>query len=66
MRKGTVQLNVRIADWVLFSLPDGLWIFSYVGLILPIRKNSILRNNIISDTGQTSAISKLIYLTIFY
>ncbi|MEZ4809396.1 MAG: hypothetical protein R2819_03475 [Allomuricauda sp.] len=47
LRKGTIQLNDGIANWILFSLPDGLWIFSYVSLILLIWKNSISRNSII-------------------
>ena len=40
LRKSTIP------EWILFSLPDGLWIFSYVSLILLIWKNSVSLKNI--------------------
>lgn len=36
-----------IPNWFLYSLPDGLWIFSYISLMLYIWKNSITKNSVI-------------------
>lgn len=36
-----------IPNWFLYSLPDGLWIFSYISLMLFIWQNSISKKNII-------------------
>lgn len=33
--------------WFLYSLPDGLWIFSYICLILYIWKNTLTKQNLI-------------------
>jgi len=35
----------KLPDWFLFSLPDGLWLFSYTSLVLLIWKNKINREN---------------------
>lgn len=35
-----------IPHWFLYSLPDGLWIFSYISLMLFVWKNSISPKNI--------------------
>ena len=43
LRKLTIPFADKIPDWILFSLPDGLWIFSYVSLVLFIWNNSISR-----------------------
>ncbi len=32
LRKSTVQLADKIPEWILFSLPDGLWTFSHISL----------------------------------
>ena len=45
MRKMTFQFSDKIPEWILFSLPDGLWIFSYV-LMLFIWQNSVSIKNI--------------------
>lgn len=37
----------NVPNWFLYSLPDGLWIFSYISLMLYIWKNSITKNSII-------------------
>jgi hypothetical protein len=46
MRKMTFQFSDKIPEWILFSLPDGLWIFSYVSLMLFIWQNSVSIKNI--------------------
>ena len=46
-REGTSQLKEMLPNWILYSLPDGLWIFSYTTLILLIWNNTITKINII-------------------
>jgi len=46
LRKSTIPFAENIPEWILFSLPDGLWIFSYVSLMLLIWQNSISKKNI--------------------
>lgn len=46
-RKSTFQIGKSLPDWFLFSLPDGLWTFSYVCLMLYIWKNEISKQNLI-------------------
>lgn len=46
LRKLTIPFADKIPDWILFSLPDGLWTFSYVSLVLFIWNNSISKNNL--------------------
>ena len=46
LRKMTFQFADKIPEWILFSLPDGLWIFSYVSLMLFIWRNSVSIKNI--------------------
>lgn len=46
LRKSTIPFAENIPEWILFSLPDGLWIFSYVCLILFIWKNSVSLKNL--------------------
>ncbi len=45
MRKLTFQFANELPEWILFSLPDGLWIFSYVCLMLAVWQNSISFKN---------------------
>lgn len=45
MRKLTFQFANELPEWILFSLPDGLWIFSYVCLMLAIWQNSVSLKN---------------------
>lgn len=45
LRKLTFPFAYKIAEWILFSLPDGLWIFSYVSLMLCIWNNTVSLNN---------------------
>lgn len=46
IRKSALAVSDNIPDWVLLSLPDGLWLFSYVCLMLYIWKNSITVQNL--------------------
>lgn len=46
IRKSALSISPNIPDWVLLSLPDGLWLFSYVCLMLYIWKNSITVQNL--------------------
>ncbi len=46
IRKTALSISEHIPDWVLLSLPDGLWLFSYVCLMLYIWKNTINVQNL--------------------
>ena len=43
LRLTTMKLSPSLPNWFLYSLPDGLWIFSYVALIMTIWRNEINR-----------------------
>jgi hypothetical protein len=47
LRDLTLGFRNFLPDWLIYSLPDGLWIFSYMSLILLIWKNKINLHNII-------------------
>ncbi|GEN75490.1 hypothetical protein [Chryseobacterium hagamense] len=38
--------NYVLPDWFIFSLPDGLWIYSYTSILLEIWKYSITKQNL--------------------
>ncbi|MDZ7846933.1 MAG: hypothetical protein U5L96_09250 [Owenweeksia sp.] len=46
LREITLTTKKYLPNWLLFSLPDGLWIFSYVTLTLFIWNNKITKENI--------------------
>ena len=46
IRKSALAISSHIPDWILLSLPDGLWLFSYVCLMLCIWGNSITIKNL--------------------
>lgn len=46
LRKKMVVFSEDIPHWVLFSLPDGLWNFSYICLMLAIWEGNISQKNI--------------------
>lgn len=63
IREITMTAKNKLPNWFLYSLPDGLWIFSYISLILLLWKNEIHTYNffwvyiiffiaIISEIGQ--------------
>ncbi|MGX7666060.1 hypothetical protein [Flavobacterium pedocola] len=43
----TLKIVDVIPDWMLYSLPDGLWLSSYICLVLMIWKNKINKENIV-------------------
>ncbi|WP_291151809.1 hypothetical protein [Flavobacterium sp. UBA7680] len=47
IRQTLTPVKVIIPEWVLFALPDGLWMFSYMSLILLVWKNNISRESVI-------------------
>ena len=47
IRTLTIVYRIYFPDWFIYSLPDGLWLFSYSTLSLFIWKNRISRENII-------------------
>ncbi|WP_245915787.1 hypothetical protein [Apibacter adventoris] len=47
LREHNISYVRYIPDWMLFSLPDGLWIFSYTCFTLYIWKNIISVENVI-------------------
>lgn len=42
----TLPLSVYLPNWFLYSLPDGLWLFSYLSLLLIVWNNTISKHNI--------------------
>lgn len=47
LREMTLVHKSLLPDWMLYSLPDGLWVFSYVSLILLLWGNKLSSFNII-------------------
>lgn len=41
----TLPFSVDLPNWFLYSLPDGLWLFSYLSLLLFIWNNKISKQN---------------------
>lgn len=46
IRNQALKYANEIPSWVIFSLPDGLWVFSFITLMLSIWKNSINRQSL--------------------
>jgi len=46
LRNYTAEYLDEIPNWILFSLPDGLWVFSYVSLLLLVWQNSLSENSL--------------------
>ena len=42
----TMPLSAHLPSWFLYSLPDGLWLFSFVSILLAIWDNTISKHNI--------------------
>jgi hypothetical protein len=36
LRKNSIKYASRLPEWFIFSLPDGIWIFSYVVILISI------------------------------
>jgi len=47
LRDSTLPFKDQLPDWFLFSLPDGLWIFSIISFILLIWGNNINKQNLV-------------------
>lgn len=47
LRYYTLQYSTYFPDWVIYSLPDGLWVFSYLSLSLFTWKNILTTTNMI-------------------
>jgi hypothetical protein len=47
IRVHTIRYTNKIPDWIIYSLPDGLWMFSYVSLMLCIWKNEITKQSLL-------------------
>jgi len=47
IRSSTIKFGLLLPDWFVFSLPDGLWLYSYLTLTLFIWGNRINTENII-------------------
>ena len=46
LRFHTVPLSGHFPNWFLYSLPDGLWLFSYLSVLLVVWDNVISKHNI--------------------
>ena len=46
LRESSLTVKKHLPDWFLFSLPDGLWIFSNMSLTLLIWGNNIKKQNV--------------------
>ena len=46
LRFHTVPLSSHFPNWFLYSLPDGLWLFSYLSVLLAVWDNVISKHNI--------------------
>ncbi len=46
LRESTTDIKALLPNWFVFSLPDGLLVFSYISLTLLIWKNKVSRKNI--------------------
>ena len=46
LRLFTLPLTDHLPNWFLYSLPDGLWLFSYLSVLLVVWDNTISKQNI--------------------
>jgi len=46
LRLFTLPFYDNLPDWFLYSLPDGIWLFSYLSVLLLIWDNKISKHNI--------------------
>lgn len=68
LRSFTTNSTAQIPNVILYSLPDGLWLFSYISLVLYVWKNKINQENlfwifiipIISISSELGQIIKII------
>jgi len=46
LRLVTLPFSDHLPNWFLYSLPDGLWLFSYLSILLAVWDNTISKYNI--------------------
>ena len=46
LRLLTLPISDHLPNWFLYSLPDGLWLFSYLSVLLAVWDNTISKHNI--------------------
>ena len=46
LRLATLPFSDHLPNWFLYSLPDGLWLFSYLSILLAVWDNTISKHNI--------------------
>ena len=46
LRSYTLALADFLPNWFLYSVPDGLWLFSYISILLVVWDNKISKHNI--------------------
>ncbi|WP_264544547.1 MULTISPECIES: hypothetical protein [Flavobacterium] len=46
IRNFTINNDMLIPNWIKFSLPDGLWLFSFISLMLVAWKNEVNSSNL--------------------
>lgn len=46
VRQFFVPMRQNMANWILYSLPDGLWLFSYISLIIYLWQNQVSKQNL--------------------
>lgn len=46
LRKFTINHSINLPEIILYSIPDGLWMFSYISLILFLWKNEVKKENL--------------------
>jgi glycopeptide antibiotics resistance protein len=47
IRGAALSIKGDLPNWFLFSLPDGLWVFSYLSLTLWLWSNRITKHNVV-------------------
>jgi glycopeptide antibiotics resistance protein len=47
IRGAALSIKSDLPNWFLFSLPDGLWVFSYLSLTLWLWSNRITKHNVV-------------------
>lgn len=47
IRNYTLEYETLFPEWIRFSLPDGLWLFSFISLVLIIWKHEINSHNLL-------------------
>ena len=46
LRSVTLPISEHLPDWFLYSFPDGLWLFSYLSILLVVWDNVVSKHNL--------------------